>query len=458
MTTDAELPRDRPATGSALRARADAIWHRARGATTDALWAFVAEATTLFCTLVTFALLTSKLGPSAYGQYIGMYALLVFSGGLTYSWVFLTVFQRIVREGDELDALVRSALSIISIGIGIALAIIAIVGPTLIKGVPRHTLLYFAVAEWCASAAVQINTTMLQAIDGVAVAVRNRIVQPLVRVSVVLLLVTTERISLDRLAVLLLAANGALTAFMLYRLHRRFHVHVRPGRIERAHLRDGSMYAATFGGFTLQEDGEKTLLNTFNYSTDAGIYSAAFRIVQFGIMPVTSLLISSHKRFLMGTDKRNEHVRRALRFTGVAVAYAGAFVIFVELFAQVIADLLPGDKFDQSATIMRVVAPLVVLRAASHFAYNGLLGLGKYRARVVVILSSSLTALAIYLAFIPHYSWKGGAAGTLVGEAVFGVVAWTSLIRHQRRHDDELSALPLDRRLGVEAVGEGTRA
>jgi O-antigen/teichoic acid export membrane protein len=217
---------------------------------------------------------------------------------------------------------------------------------------------------------------------------------------------------------------------------------MRPGRVRREHFSQGMLYAGTLVGFSVQDDGDKTMLNVFRFERDAGLYAAGYRIVQMGLLPINSLLGSSHGRFLASDpERRNEHVERALRFTLIACAY-GLVVAFITWFgADLVLKVFPAD-FEETATVMRVLVPLVVLRGASHFAFNGLLGLGRYRARVKLLAASAGTTLLLYLALIPSHSWKGAAAATLIGESLFVVLTWIVLLRAQREHDDFLNREP----------------
>jgi O-antigen/teichoic acid export membrane protein len=73
---------------------------------------------------------------------------------------------------------------------------------------------------------------------------------------------------------------------------------------------------------------------------------------------------------------------------------------------------------------------------------NGLLGLGRMGARLVALITASVTSLVMYVVLIPSHSWRGAAVGTIASETLLVAMGWTLLIHFQHRHDRELAASP----------------
>jgi O-antigen/teichoic acid export membrane protein len=105
--------------------------------------------------------------------------------------------------------------------------------------------------------------------------------------------------------------------------------------------------------------------------------------------------------------------------------------------------LIVGDEFQGSVTIVRWLAPLVLLRALAIFPLNGLMGLGFARLRTALLLTTAALSLVLYIALVPLWQWKGAAVGTLIGEGALAALAWAFLIRLQRRHDESVDARPV---------------
>jgi O-antigen/teichoic acid export membrane protein len=108
-----------------------------------------------------------------------------------------------------------------------------------------------------------------------------------------------------------------------------------------------------------------------------------------------------------------------------------------------------NHDYAQSASIMRYLIPLVPLRGLSMFPINGLMGLGRTTARMVLLIVSALVAFAAYIVLIPRYTWKGAVAGTIISESFMALAAWTLLIVYQRSHNAKLNAEPADGQIGL---------
>jgi O-antigen/teichoic acid export membrane protein len=167
------------------------------------------------------------------------------------------------------------------------------------------------------------------------------------------------------------------------------------------------------------------------------LYGAAYRIVQFGLLPVGTLVGVSHQRFLKHTDgDKKQHMRRSLQFAGVTAIYGVVFALGVYICAPLLGFLL-DDEFKDAIPMVRWLTPLVVLRGLAIFPLNGLMGLGKTALRTGLLLGSAAFSMVLYVALIPSMTWKGAAIGTVVGEAALAVAAWALLIKYQRVDDEK---------------------
>ena len=113
-----------------------------------------------------------------------------------------------------------------------------------------------------------------------------------------------------------------------------------------------------------------------------------------------------------------------------------------------------GDSFKDSIPMVRLLAPLVPLRALASFPLNGLMGLGRTFARTMLLVGSAALSMILYIALIPDLRWKGAAYGTLIGEASLAVAAWAMLLYYQRKSDLIVDNVDLEAEL-VEADAPG---
>jgi O-antigen/teichoic acid export membrane protein len=126
-----------------------------------------------------------------------------------------------------------------------------------------------------------------------------------------------------------------------------------------------------------------------------------------------------------------------VRFTALSAAY-GAVAVVVLVVAAPLIPVVLGDAYRQTATMLPWLAGLVLLRALSLFAFNGLMGLRRNGARLAIIVCSALAAVIGGVVLITGYSWQGAVLATFISEIVFVSLTWLALVHVQRRHDRSL--------------------
>ena len=100
-----------------------------------------------------------------------------------------------------------------------------------------------------------------------------------------------------------------------------------------------------------------------NLTTDTGLYSAAYRVVLMGMVPVAAFMSASHTRILEQVEsEKGHHLRLSVRYAVILGLYGLAFSIAAVVAAPLLP-LLVGDKFAESVEMMRWIAPIVFLRS-----------------------------------------------------------------------------------------------
>jgi O-antigen/teichoic acid export membrane protein len=343
-----------------------------------------------------------------------------------------------VREHEDLEETTRSCFTLSIVG-GLLMTVFGtILASLIVRDLPLHAIVPVFLVEFVSYPAVLIAANTVQVRDGYAASTPVRLVPMVLRMIVLIVLYATGNLTIASLGTTYLAVTALLSIVQIRRVARRYDLRFLPGRVHKRHLKSSLVYSSGVSGFAVQNDGDKTVLAAYNYRTDLGLYSAAYKIVQFGLIPVNTWMSVSHNRFLVhDADARGQHLRRAIRFGGVCAAYGVLFALGIA-FAAPLITLVVGDEFEGSVTIVRWLGPLVLLRALAIFPLNGLMGLGFARLRTVLLLLSAGLSLVLYIALVPLWQWKGAAAGTLIGEACLAAAAWAFLIRLQRRHDASL--------------------
>lgn len=380
---------------------------------------------------MSFLLLGRTLGAAGYGAIAGLYSLIGPFLALSQSGVFLAAMEHVVRDREAPVDVARSCLSLTALNALLWVPFLSAVGLRWIEGLPVLATVLLIGAEFVLNGTLLTSVGVVQAVVGYPAAARLRIAGSLSRVALLAALAAAESLTLNTLAVGQVVTLGAVSAFSLASVARRLGTPIMPGRVRPAHVRSALLYGIGIGASIAQSDGDRFVLNASRHQADAGRYGAAYRLMQIVLLPVNALAGVTHVSFLDAGTSATGQMRRALRLSLVALAYALPAIVCLFLLAPLVPRLLSRD-FAETTLILRMLAPVVVLRGVGVFPMNGLMGLGRNALRTKLLVGNALLSLALYAALIPKYSWQGALAATLVSEFWLCVSGWVALALCER--------------------------
>lgn len=408
---------------------------RRRGLAGDTGWAAAGELAKTGSALLIVYLLATRLGPAEYGYFAGIQALIATIATLSYVWIGFLLLQEVVRDGRPSADAFASGLALVGITSGAAVVVAGVLGLFLLPGVTTAVIVLFAVGELVGLGVVTVAASLVQATVSYSSSIRVRIQFLVLRVVAVIGLAFAGDLSLFAVALSYCVVGLLSAAGVLVWVRIRHGVSLRPRVPHWAEIRTGMSYAGTLLSNAVQEDSDKILLVRFGDPAVAGLYAAAYRLVQMAMLPVRALLASSHRTFLEhDPDEKGQHVRRSLRFTAPAAVYSVLAVVILVVAAPLVPRIL-GESYAGTTIMIAWLAPLIVLRGVSLFAFNGLMGLRRNGARLAIAVSTGLAAGVGGVLLIMGYSWRGAAVATLASEVLFVVLTWLALVHYQRRHD-----------------------
>jgi O-antigen/teichoic acid export membrane protein len=401
----------------------------------DTLWGFGFEGIQLVGTVISFSLLGRSLGLEGYGHYASLYAIIGPLGTLAASGVTLAQAQHVIRDGEDLEETSRSCVTM-TLGIGLMLTLVgALIASRVVDGLAMTAVFAVLLLEFVSYPSVLIAANTVQIRDGYAASTPVRVIPILARIVAIFVLFAVGHLSILTLGITYLIITAVLSQVLSRQVGRRYDIRLIPGKVKKQHFKTSATYSAGISGLSLQNDGDKAVLTSYGYVTDTGLYSAAYKVVQFGFLPVGSFVSVTHNHFLEHQEgRKSQHLRRSIRFGGICVVYGLLFTVGVFLAAPLLP-LLVGKNFDASVGMVRWLAPLVLLRSMAIFPLNGLMGLGKTGVRTILLLASAAVSMALYIILSPHMQWKGAAIGTLLGEGALAVASWVVLVIYQRSSD-----------------------
>lgn len=202
----------------------------------------------------------------------------------------------------------------------------------------------------------------------------------------------------------------------------------------RSDLLEGFYFAISLSSQSVYNNIDKTMLVRLSSLGAAGIYAAAYRLVDLSFQPVSALLASTFPSFFRhgrrGIPGTKRLAKRFLPFAAIYAILAGAALIFV-------APVLPfalGHDFAESVGALRWLSPLVLFRAVHYFLADVLTGAGfqGLRSAIQVVIAGLNVGLDLWL--IPAYSWHGAAWASLASDGALAVGMFTAVALLGRRN------------------------
>ncbi len=397
----------------------------------DTILGLIGTAAGMLVGLLAFRSLAKAVGPEVYGTVAAAYGIVGLAISLSSASVTLGALQNLTKPRSSPDA-PGSFVTLGFVSCALATTLACIVGPLVVPQLSRGLLATFFLVEIMGSGVMQIVLGVVGAIAGFRPTAWARIFHSAARCVLLLGLLAVSTVTLERY-VIVQALGVSAALFGALALARRRHIPVGPGGIRKQHVVDSGRFAVGLTALSVQTDFDKTVLVNTNQLTDAGMYAAAYRLINMVDMALGQIVAASHNR-LMGVGHRDPQLlkRRVIQICGVIVA-ANAAAGLVGFFSQRPIRILIGSEFTGTHRIMMLLMPLVGMRAIGSVLSNALIALGWLKIRLVAVISSSVVGIIAYLVLIPRYGWQGAFVGTIISETLLVTIVGGGFVQASRQ-------------------------
>jgi O-antigen/teichoic acid export membrane protein len=185
-----------------------------------------------------------------------------------------------------------------------------------------------------------------------------------------------------------------------------------------AEMREGFYFSAGLSAQTIYNDIDKTMLARLGTLEAAGIYGAAYRLIDVTFVPIQSLLAAAYPNFFRtGVAGISATLGYARRLVWGALAYSIAACVAILLCAGIVPIIL-GPEYNATAEALRWLSLLPVLKVLHYFLSDSLTGAGYQGVRTCIQAGVALFNVLINLWIIPAYSWRGAAWSSIASDAL----------------------------------------
>ncbi len=198
-------------------------------------------------------------------------------------------------------------------------------------------------------------------------------------------------------------------------------------RIHRSDLGEGLSFSLSSSSISVYNDIDKTFLVSLGQTSAAGIYSAAYRVVDAASAPIYAVYAAAAPRFFregaLGVHRARDFSRRTLARTLPYSLVAAASLAL----AAPLLPLLFGPSFRESVAALRWLCLLPVLRAL-HYAWGSAITASASQwNRTATQFGAAALNLCLNLLLIPRWSWQGAAAASLLTDGALAAASFLVL-------------------------------
>ena len=388
-----------------------------------------------------FVALARALPVAGYGAFVGAAGLVGLAAPFAAWGAGDLLVQRVAREGAPFARAWGEALRTVAVAGMVCLLLVIPFGRWVLPpAVPTALLACVVVAECCGGALVSTAAQAFQAREQMARAGTVWVVLSAARLAGALaLLGGLAPRTPAAWGVAYLGTTAMAAAWAVWHVGRELGRPARPGPRAPGATGQGFQYALGLAATSLYNDVDKTMLARMATLGATGAYGAGSRMVELSFAPVTALLSASYARFFReGAGGVAPAARLARRLLPAALAYASVTAAALWLLAPAAVHVL-GNGYREVADVVRLMAPLPLIRAWQYFAANALTGGGRQPVRSAVQVAAAGLNVGLNLLWIPAHGWRGAGWATLVAEGALAAVLWACVGHHAREQSRDLA-------------------
>jgi O-antigen/teichoic acid export membrane protein len=387
-------------------------------------WAMAGEASRQVFRAAYFLLVARALGASHFGEFVGVTAMIAVlspfaslgSGNLLIKNVSVRRNLFAVCWGNALFMCVVS-------GAFLLLVALAIRGWVLSSLIPFSLVLWIGIADLIFSRILDVSNQAFQAVERLKDTATIAVIFSAARLVGAIGLVAIVRVPTPaKWAVFYLISTAVASLISVFKVYRQLG---RPSldlsRIRRE-VKEGSYFSVSISAQTIYNDIDKTMLVRLSSTDAAGIYAAAYRLIDVTMVPIQSLLSAAYPRFFQHGSEGGAKAtaQYARRFLPKATLYGIVAVVALFVFSPALPWFL-GPQYNRAAEALRWLAPLPLFKIFHRFFADALTGAGYQGVRAGVQVVVAVLNVLVNLWIIRWFSWRGAAWSSLLCDGLLAL-------------------------------------
>jgi O-antigen/teichoic acid export membrane protein len=404
--------------------------HRLRNSTLtrNTLWMLVGNGLKLVIQAAYFILVARSLGPAEYGAFVALTAVT----GILAPFVGLGTTNLIVksvsRNSESFSVCWGNGL-FVTVITGVAGIVLILFCPFILPaGVNHWILVLVALADLLFQRISDLCSFAFGAVERFRETATMNVLFNIARlIGLISLTTVVSHPTIRQWAFVYLTASALVTlvgCIWITRSIGRPSLHL--GRL-RAELVEGTYFSAGQSAQTVYNDIDKSMLAKLGDLSAAGIYGAAYRLIDVTLVPIRSLVAAAYPGVFRAAESGIlGSVRYIKRMMVHAMVYASVAFIVLMICAPVIPHVL-GHEYARTVIALRWLAFLPFLKAMQFFLADALTGAGYQGLRTLLQALTAGINILLNLWIIPAYSWRGAAWSSIASDLLLSLMLATAI-------------------------------
>jgi O-antigen/teichoic acid export membrane protein len=370
-----------------------------------------------------FLLLARLLGVTSYGIFAGVFALV--STVTPYSPLGSSMlFMRYVSADRSLARLHWGNTIVTIVAVSIVLSVLlSLIGSVLI-GPSRIGMIVILVFANCLMSQISLcASTVFLTLRRLRSAAANGFITNFARfITLAVMVLVLKHATAFQWSLGVLLSSTIAAAMTLTWVHRTIGSMRFDLQHARRHFWEGIGFSVAGSTESVYNDFDKVLLSHYGMNQAAGIYTMAYRIVDFSTTPLNALVAATMPRlFAMSKDGFAAVAKICGKLTRIAFAIGIASACFTLMASPWVLRLV-GHGFGEAVLAIRWLCWLPALRAIHQLAGSALTATGGQNYRTGAQATVGIANAALNFWLIPTHGWLGAAWASLASDGLLCVL------------------------------------
>lgn len=386
-------------------------------------WMMAGQGGNFFLQAGYFLLLARLLGVTEYGIFAGAFALVnsvAPYSGIGSSMIFM---RHVSADRNTAPTYWGNILAITAGSTLILIPVMGIAGAKLFGTGSIVLVAVLVVANCFMSQMVNSASIAFQTFERLGTTAWLRALANLLRLlAITFLLLYLHHGTALQCAFGILAASTIAAATAMAWIHcsiGKLHV---SGKILRQRFWEGLGFSFAGSTQSVYNDVDKMMLSHYGMNVANGVYTMAYRVVDFATTPVSAIDAAVLPRFFALHQKGMPEVTRTARRIIPIAVLSGLGAAGVTLLASPWVVRLAGHGFGEALHAIRWLCWLPALRGVHQLAGGVLTATGRQNHRTAAQFLVAVLSFALNLMWIPVHGWLGAAWASLICDGTLGVI------------------------------------